>query len=116
MTQCPSTAFVMPGGAVVRCTLEAGHDIDDFTISPWDLSRHVTREATLHEVTLTWSNPEGEAIDPELYDPDEVFDLEVDIDDAAVALERATVPEGLCGLEGCVFLPHPQFQGHSWQS
>jgi len=90
-TRCPSTATVEPGGALVRCTLDAGHDVDELV----GLGEHIpgggrahgewvgTKRVfygTLHEYVLTWGNPEGVDIDADIYDPDETFDLEVDID------------------------------------
>ena len=79
MTQCPSTAQVMPGGAIIRCELEAGHDVPTFEGVGHDGPIY-RDDATPHSFTLTWDNPDGVEIDPDLYDPDEVFDLEVDID------------------------------------
>jgi len=81
-TRCPSTATIEPGGALVRCTLDTGHDVD----RPWLVENGSgatlsgTEFGTLHQYVLTWGNPAGVDIDPDIYDPDETFDLEVDID------------------------------------
>lgn len=143
MTQCPSTAQVMPGGAIIRCELELDHDdpvavIAGDTLPTLQVNYYRAVEAgetilgklpgTPHSCTLTWANPEGVVIDPELYDPDETFDLEVDIDPAVeayicqpctdgvhwrcadpgvchcVAPVDEPMPAGLCGFGGCVFL------------
>jgi hypothetical protein len=124
MTQCLSTAQVMPGGAIIRCELEAGHDQPTFEGIGHDGPIY-RDDATLHRFTLVWGNPEGVEIDPDLYDPDEHFDLEVDIDPEvarhADPLDEAmSFPLGLCALrhlitaERCVYLAG-HYGRHSWQ-
>jgi hypothetical protein len=112
MTQCPSTAQVMPGGAIIRCELEAGHDnVVEVRLMVWE-------GGTPHSCTLTWTDPKGVVIDPELYDPDEKFDLEVDIDPV---VEASHPPTNLCGTvccqlcgEVCVLTPHDESEPHTW--
>lgn len=93
MTGCPSIAYIIVEGrevAMIPCTLERDHDVDEYDM-PRTEGDHPFRPATPHAHTLTWSNPEG-MLDswPEYADPDEVFDLEVDIapDEVLTAAER----------------------------
>lgn len=74
MTACGAIGALMVGGRVVgqlRCEYEAGHadperDVDEWGSVPW-----------AHGVTLEWA-PEHE-VDLDLFDPDERFDVVVDL-------------------------------------
>jgi len=118
-TRCPSTATVEPGGALVRCTLDAGHDVEFTAMAsgPLVTGRTVigTVPATVHEYVLTWANPEG--VDIDIYDPDETFDLEVDI---VHELIEPPIPDNLCGVGGCVYIEGHALRDysrgrHSWE-
>lgn len=81
MTACGAIGALTVGGRVVgqlRCEREIGHD---------ELA--IVHEATPHGVTLEWA-PEAEP-DLDLFDPDERFDVEVEIPVV-----------GPCAVEGCV--------------
>lgn len=107
MTACPSVAYLVVDGrevAMLRCSLEAGHDVERWANGLGDLldaaayARHNSLggeslpkiDPTPHEARLTWDNPEG-LLDswPEYADPDEGFDLEVDIAPAEVVESQA---------------------------
>lgn len=71
MTACGAIGALMVGGRVVgqiRCELEAGHDTEAAIFGD---------EWTPHEARLTWT-PEA-APDLDLFDPDEVFDVDVEV-------------------------------------
>lgn len=113
MTQCPSTAQLIPGGAIVRCERELGHDrvqrID--AVKPTDPT--IYSMPTPHACTLTWDNPAGIEVDPELYDPAETFDLEVGIE-PAVVLRRELIESGVCMVDGCAYLVGHRGP-HTWE-
>lgn len=107
MTNCPSIAYIVVNGAevaMIPCTLERGHDDP----APAVIERHpngqpyrIRLEPTPHAHTLTWTNPEG-LLDswPEWSDPDESFDLEVDVaPDEVIAQQernaRANLDDGV---------------------
>lgn len=107
MTGCPSIAYIVADGrevAMIPCQLEAGHD-EPTPIWAVDVPVELRRVGVVepmryldpepHAHTLTWTNPEG-MLDswPEYADPDESFDLEVDIEPDAV--NAATCPG--CGI------------------
>lgn len=83
--RCNAPGALMVGGRVVgqlRCELDAGHAFEG------EMNGRKVR-ATPHAVTLTWT-PEAEP-DLDLFDPDERFDVEVEIPVV-----------GPCAVEGCV--------------
>lgn len=85
MTACGAIGALTVGGRVVgqlRCELSAGHDR-----AGWENMRWV--DGTPHAVRLEWA-PEAEP-DLDLFDPDERFDVEVEIPVV-----------GPCAVEGCV--------------
>lgn len=119
---CPSVAYLVVDGrevGLLRCTLEAGHNDGPFPkvlerpvwhpasdeapeLGYWSGMTRVQLEATPHQHTLKWDDPEG-LIDswPEYDDPDEGFDLEVDIAPAEVvksAERTADLNNGGLGL------------------
>lgn len=92
MTACGAVGALTVGGRVVgqlRCELEAGHD-ESYFVPDSDPGRpFVLEPGTPHAVRLEWT-PEAEP-DLDLFDPDERFDVEVEIPVV-----------GPCAVEGCV--------------
>lgn len=92
MTACGAIGALMVGGRVVgqlRCDREAGHDEDALVglgeripggyrppRDEWIGTRRVY-PATPHGATLTWT-PEADP-DLDLFDPDESFDVDVEL-------------------------------------
>lgn len=80
MTACGAVGALMVGGRVVgqiRCELEAGHDEPTEISLAWRPSRPLVMAGTPHEARLTWT-PEAEP-DLDLFDPDERFDVDVEL-------------------------------------
>lgn len=83
--KCGATGAVVIGDHhvwQVTCELELGHDERRLevvgqgdSLAPW-LSTVVTHEPTPHRVTLEWFDV-AELPDLALFDPDEIFDVEV---------------------------------------
>lgn len=108
MTRCTATAALMDAdmqvipGITLPCELEAGHDSGPFPrYAPDDDPRGVRRilmHPTEHRHTLTWGNPSVDEL-AEVLDPDESFDLEVDIADEATleAQQNAGIDNGTVG-------------------
>lgn len=85
-------ALVVNGGRVawLRCELDEGHHLERVHEGSetcggdgckWDRDRRLwVRAATPHQQTLVWEDPEGFAdeVGPEMFDPDEEMDVEVD--------------------------------------
>lgn len=74
-TRCAHVGALMVGGHVVgqlRCELEDGHDI--FTIWRGGERNGERLTPTPHRAVLEWNVGE---IDPELFNPDEHFDVDV---------------------------------------
>lgn len=106
---CPSVAYLVVDGrevGLLKCSLEAGHDEPRY-VSPQPLGAGLTQPleaepGTPHECTLRWENPESIIESwPEYDDPDEGFDLEVDIAPAEVvksAERTADLNNGGLGL------------------
>jgi hypothetical protein len=90
MTRCTSTAALFGGdmqlipGITLQCELEAGHDTEP---AVWDDT--YTPE---HRHTLTWGNPSVDEL-AEVLDPNESFDLEVDIAPAETIREQRDATE-----------------------
>lgn len=77
MTVCGAVGALIVGGKVVgqlRCELEAGHDETRVPYPAWPT--YVTGPSD-HSMTLTWA-PEADP-DLDLFDPDERFDVPVDL-------------------------------------
>ncbi len=92
MTACGAIGALTVGGRVVgqlRCELEAGHNVARELELPWRSGLRPTVPGTPHAVRLEWA-PEAEP-DLDLFDPDERFDVEVEIPVV-----------GPCAVEGCV--------------
>lgn len=89
MTACGAIGALIVGGRVVgqlRCELEAGH-VE--AAASFDRLDGYSTGKHLHAVRLEWA-PEAEP-DLDLFDPDERFDVEVEIPVV-----------GPCAVEGCV--------------
>lgn len=122
MTRCTSTAYLIVEGrevAVLPCDLEAGHEV---SVGPLDNPEAIALAgarlaagrpfaATPHQRTLTWDNPESLIESwPEWDDPDESFDLEVDIAPAVEvghALEHL-IETGAAVLPDDEVVPEPE--------
>lgn len=77
MSRCGAVGALTVGARVVgqiSCELDAGHDEIRVPFPAWPT--YVTG-ATPHSMTLTWA-PEGEP-DLDLFDPDESFDVVVEL-------------------------------------
>lgn len=82
MTKCNAVGALIVGGRVVgqvRCDLEAGHDEPVYFPTLGEgLTHPVEYEPpTPHSMTMTWA-PEEEP-DLDLFDPDESFDLTIEL-------------------------------------
>jgi hypothetical protein len=87
---CKALGYITVGGrnvGLVRCARPAGHAVERGPGYPMDSGRWATRTlpGTPHLVTLSWSDdsPSLPADDwPEAEDPDETFDVEVELDES----------------------------------
>lgn len=120
MTQCNATAELMDAsmqiipGITLRCELELGHNVElrglmrggrydlleqaDVAPSLWNIMP-VEHPATEHAFTFRWSDPTVDEL-AEVLDPDESFDLEVDIapPDVIVAQNLVTSLSGMAPI------------------
>lgn len=95
MTRCTATGALMTEqmatmpGVTLPCDLEQGHQ-------------------GAHQVTLTWFDPTVQEL-AEVLDPDEAFDLEVDIAPAEVIESVETIPVARprCSVCGRETVPDP---------
>ena len=106
MTRCNATAElvdanmrIIPGITLV-CELEAGHNVDRSPEGSLELGTWATRylPGTEHAHTLRWPDPTAAEL-AEVLDPDESFDLEVDIAPEAVLEQQqnAGIANGTVG-------------------
>lgn len=73
---CPAIGALVVAGHVVgqlRCELDAGHDVGQL-LEPLG----ILSTPTDHRAVLRWTDPE-DAVDVDLFDPKEVFDLNVEL-------------------------------------
>ena len=86
MSRCPDKAFLTVGGrrvAALRCQLDAGHDVGrrcDVCEANGVAGCSVFLGLP-HSFTLEWSDvvPPPDLPEPDLYDPDERFDVPVEV-------------------------------------
>lgn len=104
MSECGAIGALIVGGKVVgsiHCDLPKGHDEELRFVEGW-----AVEPVTDHAMTLRWKPEEDPDLD--LFDANEQFDLDVE-------LVVPPLPPELCGMGGCVFLPHADDAPHSWE-